>query len=304
MPDRHKATPPLQEAPVRDSTAGHLPWVQGVATARYAVVESFHNRTFLIGAALGIAFLALYGVGLHLLDNQLQQQGESPILLRTLVINSLVPMALWIAALLVTALGSVLGAGALAGDLEQQTALATLARPLRRSTWLYGKLGGAGILLFVVTCLLVWGISVLTYIYSEQWPLHLFRLWGLLLLQAGLVFGLAALLATRLSGLTTVIATILLYGVTLIGGLLTTIGTTSGIKSLENVGTVLMLLFPANGLTLRATYFASGSNPLIGASPFAAVGTAPSAWLTAWAAAYTMAVWWGCHFSFQSREIH
>ncbi|MBE3555552.1 MAG: hypothetical protein IMW91_00510 [Firmicutes bacterium] len=280
------------------------PWAQGIATARYALLEAFHNRTFLIGGTLGIAFLALYGIGLHLLDSQLRQRGASAFLLHAMVIRSVVPMALWIAALLITALGSVLGAGTLAGDLEQQTALATLARPLRRDTWLYGKLGGSAALLFLVTSVLVWGIDGLTYDLIGEWPLHLFRLWGLLVLQAGLVFGLAALLATRLSGLTAVIATLLLYGVTLIGGLLTAMGSNSRITTLENIGTVLMLLFPANGLTMRATYFASGANPLIGASPFAAAGTAPSAWLTGWAAAYTVAVWWGCHCSFQSREIH
>ncbi|MDI3317381.1 MAG: hypothetical protein QJR14_07180 [Bacillota bacterium] len=285
--------------------------------ARYGVREATRNRIAGIGVAVGLLLLGLYGWGLHAALARLaaaplplgatSPSGPAGTLARELLVQESAPLALWLASLVGVALAAVLGAGATAGELEAQVALATLARPVSRAQWFFGKALGTGLVLSVLLGGLLLGVMGLTRWIAGVAPMAWAGATGLVLLEGWVVLSVALMLGTRLAPLATVVTTVLLYGLSLVGVFLGFVAALagSGGRTLENLSTVLMLVFPASGLYARAANLMTGASPLAGmaAGPLAGGATAPSSALTLWALGYVamaLAAGWAL---FRGREI-
>ncbi|MFC5381413.1 ABC transporter permease [Aquipuribacter nitratireducens] len=150
---------------------------------------------------------------------------------------------------LIAALGTTFLAGpSLAGDLESGTALAVLARPVRRSAVLVGK--WLGLAAFGSGFVLVAGLAQLLVVrlsvgYTPPDPVE-----GLLLLafQTTVLLTLGLLLSTAVSPMASGIVAVGLFGTTWIAGVVGGVGAAFGPESLARVGTVSRMLLPTDGL--------------------------------------------------------
>ncbi len=202
-------------------------------------------------------------------------------------------------------------APAISGETESGIALAVLARPLSRTSYVMGKWVGLALLLLVYATgavsieLIVIRIVVdysapdplqaLAFVYAE----------GLVLLT------LALALSTRLSGMVAGVIALILFGIAWIGGIVGGVGQAFDNATVTHVGTVTRLVLPTDGLWRGAAYALEpaavlqafrGAGPGIAANPFLQLSPAPLpfvAWSVAWIAVVLgLAVW-----SFRAREV-
>jgi ABC-type transport system involved in multi-copper enzyme maturation permease subunit len=212
---------------------------------------------------------------------------------------------------LVAALGTAFLAGpTLAGEVETGTALAVLARPVRRAAVLAGKwLGlvafGAG---FVAAAggaqVVVVGVTV------GYWPPDPFQGLALLAAQTMVLLTLGLLLATAVSPMASGIVAVGLFGATWIAGVVGGLGAAFGRESVALVGTVSRMLLPTDGLWRGAMHafqdplaLAQFGGPAIeGGMPFLSAGSLTPAYLV-WTAVWVAAVLALAAVVFQRRDL-
>jgi len=96
--------------------------------------ESQRKKALLLGAALSLLFLLIFGLGLHYLKKEL--------LASAVVFHSqFLFLGLYMASFLTAIISALVGVGAVSGELESGTGFALLSRPLSRSTFLLNKNG-------------------------------------------------------------------------------------------------------------------------------------------------------------------
>lgn len=212
----------------------------------------------------------------------------------------------------VLALMSVLvAAPSISGDVESNTVLALLARPVRRSELVLGKWLGLATLVVMYTV----GSAVLELVvvdvatgYVPPSPVELMAY----VAAIGLVLTtMALLLSTRLAGMTAAIIPLICYFVAWVGGILGGIGQAIGNNPLIAAGVVSRLLLPTDGLWRAAVYAMEpasivaglrAAGPLNAANPFA-VSDGPAVPFLLWTALWFAAVIGLTLWSFRRREI-
>lgn len=212
----------------------------------------------------------------------------------------------------VLALSAVfVAAPAISGELEAGTALALLARPLSRTSYVLGKWLGLALLLllYAVGSVVLELIAVRAVIdYTPPRPAEAF----LYLYAEGVVLlTLALALSTRLSGMVGGVVALVLFGIAWMGGIVGGIGQLFNNATVEHVGTVTKLLLPTDGLWRGAVHAlepvavltaARGLPSGMSGNPFFALSPPPAAfivWSMAWiVAVLALAVW-----SFRAREV-
>ena len=150
---------------------------------------------------------------------------------------------------LIAALGTAFLAGpTLAGDIESGTALAMLARPIRRSSVLLGK--WLGLVAFGGGFVVLAGLAQLVIVRATTgyWPPRPVAGLALLAFQTVVLLTLGLLLSTAISPMASGIVAVGLFGSTWVAGVVGGVGTALGNDSVERVGTVSRMLLPTDGL--------------------------------------------------------
>ncbi|HZB50038.1 MAG TPA: hypothetical protein VE547_13175 [Mycobacteriales bacterium] len=150
---------------------------------------------------------------------------------------------------LIAALGTAFLAGpTLAGEIESGTALAILARPVRRSAVLLGKwlglvgFGGGFVVLAGLAQFVVVKVTV------GYWPPQPVAGLALLAAQTAVLLTLGLLLATAISPMASGIVAVGLFGATWIAGVVGGVGAALGNDGVAQVGTVSRMILPTDGL--------------------------------------------------------
>ena len=150
---------------------------------------------------------------------------------------------------LIAALGTAFLAGpTLAGEIESGTALAILARPVRRSAVLLGKwlglvgFGGGFVVLAGLAQFVVVKVTV------GYWPPQPVAGLALLAAQPAVLLTLGLLLATAISPMASGIVAVGLFGATWIAGVVGGVGAALGNDGVAQVGTVSRMILPTDGL--------------------------------------------------------
>ncbi|MFI0412356.1 ABC transporter permease [Actinomadura sp. 3N508] len=195
---------------------------------------------------------------------------------------------------LIAALGTAFLAGpTLAGEIESGTALAVLARPIRRSAVLLGK--WLGLVVFASGFVAVAGLAqfVIVKVTMDYWPPE--PVTGLVLLaaQSTVLLTLGLLLSTVISPMASGIVAVGLFGATWIAGVVGGVGQALGNEGVERVGDVSRVLLPTDGLWRGAMHaiqhpaFSGGLPGGFDGHPFlsdAPLTVAYAAWTLLWAA--------------------
>ncbi|WP_062352264.1 ABC transporter permease [Herbidospora yilanensis] len=226
--------------------------------------EAARRKVLRALAVLTVVLLALSAWGFHTLvtrefDGAQLTSGELRLIASQLL--NLVMFGLS----LIAALGTAFLAGpTVAGEVESGTALAILARPIRRSTVLVGK--WLGLVAFGGGFVALAGLAqfVIVYVTTGYWPSGPVTGLALLAFQTAVLLTLGLLFSTLISPMASGVVAVGLFGATWIAGVVGGVGRGLGNDNVAAVGTVSQILLPTDGLWRSAMYAFQDPAALLG----------------------------------------
>ena len=210
---------------------------------------------------------------------------------------------------LIAAIGTAFLAGpTVAGAVESGQALALLARPVRRSSVLFGK--WLGLVAFGCGFVVLAGLAQILVVGATvgYWPPSPAAGLALLAAETVVLLTLALLLSSVISPMASGIVAVGLFGATWIAGVVGGLGAALGNEGVERVGAVSRVLLPTDGLWRGAmnAFQDPIALPQMGAGeagfPFLSDSALTPAYL-AWAAVWVAVIWGLTALSFQRRDI-
>jgi ABC-type transport system involved in multi-copper enzyme maturation permease subunit len=225
-----------------------------VEIARLTFLEARMRKMLWAIVLLGIAFLALYAVGFHLIYADLRThmgEGAARLLEPT---NFFVLAGLYAINFLVVMLAVLTSVDTIAGEIASGAIQTIATKPLRRWHIVAGKWLGLALMLAVFTvamCAALMGIVKLEADYTVRNPVQAI---GLIVLEGLIVLTLSILGGTRLSTLTNGVVVFMLYGLAFIAGWIEQIGSMMRSEAAVNIGIAVSLLMPSEAMWKRAAY--------------------------------------------------
>lgn len=262
--------------------------------------EAIRRRIVLTGLVLGVCFLLVFSAGFHLIIVQVgqvsataAQAGESNVFVNNVAnregANMLLLAGLYAVTFLCIAMGALLGADTLSGEINSGTIQTIVTKPIRRSDVVLGKWLGFAALLGLYFLLIGGGTVASVFVQAGYAPNHLLTGLGLIYLETLLVMTISLMFSSVFSALATGGAVFGLYGLAFIGGWIEQIGSILGNQTAIKVGILTSLVIPSESLWRRAAY--EMQSPLAGMLNMSPFGTAsvPSLLMIAYAFLYLVA---------------
>ena len=279
-------------------------WIISHMTLR----EAIRRRIVLTGLVLGLVFLTAFSVGFHEVYSNIQHRTDGLSEAYTNVLNNesigfLALAGLYAVTFLSAALGALLGADTLSGEIVSGTIQTIVSKPVRRADVVLGKWLGFAILLAFYSVLMSGG-TVLSVWFQSGYVLRNF-LPGLLLIyfESVLIMTISIFYSSFLSGLATGGVVFGLYGLSFIGGWVEQIGATLQNATAIQVGIVTSLIIPSEVLWRRAAFeMQSPFSAALGISPFGTTSV-PSPLMIGYAVIYLVLTLMAAISIFKHRDL-
>ncbi len=232
--------------------------MQALVVARLTVIEAIRRRILLAAFVLGVAFLALYSVGFYVMQHEAMPfevpSAGAETLMRNTLYNFLTLAGLYAVNFLAIAMGALVSADTLAGEIGSGTIQAIVTKPVRRSSIVVGKwLGFAGLLALYLLLMAggVMAVAVVLAGYVVPNPLA-----GIVLiyLESLLVMSVSLAFSSTFSALATGGVIFGLFGLAFIGGWVEQFGSFLQNETAVDIGIVSSLIFPSESLWKRAAF--------------------------------------------------
>jgi ABC-type transport system involved in multi-copper enzyme maturation permease subunit len=243
--------------------------------ARLTFLEASRRRILLAALLLGVAFLIIYGIGFYFINRETLRDDNTPtaILMRNQVYNFLTMAGLYAINFLTLAMGALVSADTLSGEIGSGTIQAIVTKPLRRVEVVLGKwLGFAG-LIALYLLFMIGGVFGIVYFISGSYVVpNMARGIGIIYLETLLVMSITLACSSTISTLATGGIVFGLYGLAFIGGFVEQIGSALKNQTAVNIGILSSLIMPSEALLRRASYemttplaqsFGLGGGPLV-----------------------------------------
>ena len=284
-----------------------------ITIVRLTIGEAARRRILWVLVILAIVAVGITGWGVDRLVSIARANGSSELTVQLGVSQILIFIAFQFAFVLAMT-AAFLGSPAIASDLESGIALALLARPLRRTSYLLGRWLGLAIVLAAYgggSALLA---IVVVGAVSDYTPPSVLAPIVYLVGEGLVVLTLSLLLSTRLPPIGAGAIAVVAFGLSWMAGAIERVGIALAANNpgvnLEIVGQVGRTLLPTDGLWRGVIYglepgvviAAASTNPLAEANPFFA-SSPPSAGLVAWAVAWVVIVMGLAAVSLRRREL-
>ena len=277
--------------------------------ARMTFQEAIRRRIVLTGLVLGILFLILFSIGAYLISTEIEREtlaeggAAYQNIMQTEMSNFLLMAGLYAVTFLSVAMGALLGADTLAGEINSGSIQTILTKPIRRSDVVFGKwLGFAG-LLGLYAILMSGGVILIVFLQSDYIPRNMLTGLSLIYLESLLVMTISLAGSSAMPALATGGMVFGLYGLAFLGGWIEQIGTLANIPAAVQIGIVSSLIVPTEALWRRAAF--EMQTPLasvLGMSPFGAF-SAPSVLMVLYAILYLAGVFAIAVSTFNRRDI-
>lgn len=211
----------------------------------------------------------------------------------------------------VLALSAVfVAAPAVSGEMESGIALAMLARPISRTSYIVGKWLGLAALLFVYAAGAIALELVAVRIAVDYQPPRPLEALAFLYAETLILLTLALAVSTRLSGMVGGVIGLVLFGLAWMGGIVGGIGQAFDNATVTHVGTVTKLVIPTDGLWRGAVHAlepaavlaAAPRGMAVAANPFFAAAPPPLPFLI-WSALWIAGMLGIAIWSFRHREV-
>jgi Cu-processing system permease protein len=258
--------------------------------ARLTFREAVRRRIVLTALILGVSFLVIYSIGIHLIVEQISQ--VAPQRLTSVAssegINFLFLAGLYTITFLSIAMAALISADTLAGEISSGSIQSVATKPVRRADIVLGKwLGFAG-LLALYLLLMAGGVVISVKIQANYMAPNVLRGVGLIYLESLVMMTVALMLSSRFSALATGGAVFGLYGLAFIGGWVEQFGSLMQSQTTVYIGIISSLIFPCEAIWRRAAYeMQSPLSGVLGMSPFSAISV-PSALMIVYAVIYAL----------------
>ena len=262
--------------------------------ARLTFLEAARRRILLAAFLLGLAFLIIYGIGFYFINRETLPADTTPsaTLKRSQVYNFLTMAGLYAINFLTLAMGALVSADTLAGEIGSGTIQAIVTKPLRRVEVVIGKWAGFAGLIFLYLVLMIGGVFGIVYFISGYYIApNLARGVSIIYLEALLVMTITLASSSTFSTLATGGIVFGLYGLAFIGGFVEQIGAALKNQTAVNIGIISSLIMPSEAMLRRASYemttplaqsFGLSGGPLV-------VVSVPSPAMIAYGALYLLA---------------
>ena len=256
-------------------------WIMAGVTFR----EAARKKVLWMALAAGLAFLALFGTGLHYQMRDLRSSRINPILLKQIPATMLM-VGLYAIDLLTVVMTVLVSVDTLSGEIASGTIQAVTTKPLPRWHILLGKWLGFAAMVTAYLALLVGGINAITYIMAHVTARNVPQGFALMWLESVMLLSITFFFGTHYSTLTNGVLALGLVGLAFLGGWIEQIGAATNTTSAVNVGIVASILMPSEALWRRAAN--AMQSPLAGMlniSPFSSASL-PSFTMVAYAGVY------------------
>jgi Cu-processing system permease protein len=273
--------------------------------ARMTFREAIRRRIVLTGLVLGLIFLTVFNIGFRLVYSNFTVEGAGTAEVLTNVItneglNALALAGLYAVTFLSVAMGALLGADTLSGEIVSGTIQTIVSKPVRRSDVVLGKWLGFAILLALYSMLMSGGTVLSVWIQSGITLRNVMTGLSLIYLESLLIMTISLSCSSFLSGLATGGVVFGLYGLSFIGGWVEQIGALMQNETAVKVGIVTSLIIPSESLWRRAAV--EMQSPLSDMSPFGTV-SAPSGLMLGYAVVYLVVVLMTAVSIFKHRDL-
>lgn len=284
-----------------------------ITIARLTIGEAARRKVLWVLVALAVLAVALTGWGIDRLVSIARSSGTAELAIQLGVSQILIFIAFQFSFVMAMT-AAFLGAPAIASDLESGIALALLARPIRRSSYLLGRWLGLGVVLTaygagsaLLAILVVSRVSGYTP-PSVVAPLIFLSVEGLVVLS------LSLLLSTRLPPIGAGAIAVVVYGLSWAAGAIERVGiaitAANPTVNLEIIGQVGRAILPTDGLWRgvifglepSAVVAAAAGNPLAEANPFFATAP-PTTGFLVWTVVWMILVLSLAALSLRRREL-
>jgi Cu-processing system permease protein len=215
----------------------------------YAVRESVRRKVLAVVLILTVAFLMLYGIGVHFAFRDTQGfAGFDVINTKAFTGATLLGLGMFATLFLGAVVAVFLTLGVVRGDAETGLLQPLVVRPLGRNTMLLSRFAGAAAFAAAYGLIVYLCAMLITGLIGGWWPDHL--LTPGLGLAAGLVIvaALSLLGSVFLSSTAQGIAILMVFGAGLTAGLLGQIGDAINSDSLSNIAKVASWALPFEAL--------------------------------------------------------
>jgi Cu-processing system permease protein len=258
-------------------------WIMAGVTFR----EAARKKVLWMALAAGLAFLGLFGTGLHFQVKDFTSRSVSP-LVRTQVLNAMLMTGFYAIDLLAVVMTVLTSVDTLSGEIASGTIQAVATKPVTRWQILLGKwLGFVGMLTSYLA-LMVGGTAAVGWVLGGATAHHLVRGAALIWLECVLLLSLTFLFGTTFSTLSNGVLALGFHGLAFIGGWIEQFGALTHSTRAVNVGVAASVLMPSEVLWRRAAF--EMQSPLFGAlgmSPFSNASV-PSLGMIAYAGIYLL----------------
>ena len=280
--------------------------------ARMTLREAIRRRIVLTGVILGVCFLILFTAGFYFITSRissasaLSSSGNSTGLdqiARTEGINLLLLAGLYAVTFLSIAMGALLGADTLAGEISSGTIQTIVTKPILRSQVVLGKWLGFAVLLALYVLLMAGGTVLSVLVQTGYSPHHLAAGLALIYLEAALIMTISLACSSSIPALATGGVVFGLWGLSFIGGWIEQFGSMLASPTAVTVGIITSLIIPSESLWRRAAF--EMQTPLAGAlgmSPFGTISV-PSLAMIVYAVLYLFGALALSIRAFQRRDL-
>ncbi|HCC33311.1 MAG TPA: ABC transporter permease [Clostridiales bacterium] len=286
-------------------------WLMALFTFR----EAWRKRVVLVAGGLTLAFLILFGTGLHfVLGDTVRGADLTASFWAMMEVITLSSMGIYLASFLVAGVAILAAVGSVSGEIENGTLYALAVRPLSRRDLFLGKFLGVGAMLIAYAALLFLALAGLIYWQTGLVLPGLGPALGLFILKPLVLLSITMLGTTRLTTLGNGVLAFGLYALAVVGGMMEQIGVLLGNTATVYTGVVTSLVLPADAVYRRlvATVvnrmpLGNGQdvpflNPQMTLGPIGS-GSTPSDWMLVYTLAYVVFLVAVAVYTFQRRDI-
>ena len=284
-----------------------------ITIARLTIGEAARRKVLWILVILALIAVGITAWGVDRLVTLARASGTPEVQIQLGVSQILIFIAFQFGFVLAMT-AAFLGAPAIASDLESGIALALLARPLRRTSYLLGRWLGLAIVLVAYGAGEAFLAIVVVGRVSGYTPPTVLLPIVYLAAEGLVVLTLSLLLSTRLPPIGAGAIAVVAFGLSWMAGAIERVGIAIAANNpgvnLEIVGQVGRTLLPTDGLWRGVIYglepgiviAAANGNPLAEANPFFAA-TPPTTGFLVWAVTWVVIVTAVAAFSLRRREL-
>ena len=272
--------------------------------ARLTFREASRRWVLWAALALGVLFLAIYAVGFHEIDKDIQRSMgmESRIVAKEMH-NFLIIMGLYVVNFLTLIMTVLTSVDTLSGEIASGTIHTLVSKPVQRWEILLGKWLGFTGMLTMYMLMMAGGVCLIGYLVAGYVPTNVLRGLGLLWLNVPLLLGVSFLGGARLSTLANGVVAFGLYGVAFIGGWIEQVGSFLDNQVAVNIGILCSLIIPSEAMWRRAAFeMQTPLSGVLGFSPFTS-SSVPSPMMIAYAGFYAVFTLFLAMRAFQRRDL-